>query len=341
MKIVETEKKLCECCMEVHDVQRVLIKENNVFKSVSIDYEAEYFYCGRADEIYADEEMIKVNDIAMKNAYRRTCGLLTTDEIIAIRRKYGIGQSDLCLLLGWGGKTITRYEGHQVQDNAHDTILRKLADDPEWFLTLLKSVKDSLSPAAYSKYQKAGVQLYERDHDLYLRRAIFSKYACFLNAPEITGNRKLSLDIVVDMIRYFADSSLVTSLYKVKLMKMLWYSDALSYKRRQYAMTGMAYQALPMGAVPIAHDFIIDLSGIHYEEIEIGDGTAYQFLPTRDKEYPHLAPDDIEILNVIIQRFGMASKDEIVSAMHKEEAYIKTAPRDIIQFKHAENLSLE
>jgi len=35
----------------------------------------------------------------------------------------GISQSDLCLLLGWGGKTITRYESHQVQDIAHDTIL--------------------------------------------------------------------------------------------------------------------------------------------------------------------------------------------------------------------------
>lgn len=30
----------------------------------------------------------------------------------AIRARYGISQSDLCLLLGWGGKTITRYESH-------------------------------------------------------------------------------------------------------------------------------------------------------------------------------------------------------------------------------------
>lgn len=29
------------------------------------------------------------------------------------------------MLLGWGGKTITRYESHQVQDKAHDTILKK------------------------------------------------------------------------------------------------------------------------------------------------------------------------------------------------------------------------
>lgn len=276
----------------------------------------------------------------MKNAYRKANGLLTTDEIIAVRARYGISQSDFCLLLGWGGKTITRYESHQVQDNAHDTILRKLDDDPEWFLELLKSAKDSLSPASYDKYQKAAMQLYGNNHDIYLKRAIFSKYARFMDNPEFTGAKQLSLDVVADIIRYFANSVLISSLYKVKLMKMLWYSDALSYKRRGHAITGMVYQALPMGAVPIAHDSIIDLSEIHYEGIEMGDGTAYQFLPTESKEYPHLTAEDIGILDVVIQRFGNASKDEIVNAMHREAAYTEAAPRDIIQFKYAENLSL-
>lgn len=339
MKTMNTEKRICECCMEEHEVQRVLIRENNVFKGVSVDYDAEYFYCSRADEIYADEGMISVNDIAMKNAYRKVSGLLTTDEIIAIRGKYGISQSDLCLLLGWGGKTVTRYESHQVQDNAHDTILRKLDADPEWFLVLLKEAKGLLSAASYSKYFRAGTSLYGKEHDIYLKRAIFSRYARYTGNPEFTGAVELNLDRVVDVIRYFANSALVTGLYKVKLMKMLWYSDALSYKRRQHAITGMVYQALPMGAVPIAHDSIIDLSGVRYEEIEIGDGTAYRFLPTENKVYPYLAPEDIEILDAVIGRFGKATKDEIVNAMHKEKAYIETDVRDIIQFKHAASLS--
>lgn len=58
---------------------------------------------------------------------------------------YGISQSDLCILLGWGGKTITRYEGHQVQDKAHDTILKKIDRDSEWLLSLLSNAKDNLT----------------------------------------------------------------------------------------------------------------------------------------------------------------------------------------------------
>lgn len=45
------------------------------------------------------------------------------------------------------------------------------------------------------------------------------------------GNADLSLDKVVDVIRYFASSKNVTNLYKVKLMKLMWYADVLAYKK--------------------------------------------------------------------------------------------------------------
>ncbi len=109
-------------------------------------------YCDAADELYMDEHQIQDNDIKMKDAYRRLEGLLTSEDICNIRGKYGITQSDLCKLLGWGGKTITRYESHQVQDKAHDMILKKLDQDPKWFLTLLKEAKGSLTEEAYQKY---------------------------------------------------------------------------------------------------------------------------------------------------------------------------------------------
>ena len=160
MKKIRAEKRLCECCMEEHEVQVVLKEEQNIFKGATVDYDAEYFYCDRSDEFYADENMIASNDIAMKNAYRTACGLLTTDAVVAIRKKYGISQSDLCIVLGWGGKTIARYEGHQVQDRAHDTILRKIDDDPEWFLSLLEAARSSLSSSTYEKSRNAGVKAY-------------------------------------------------------------------------------------------------------------------------------------------------------------------------------------
>lgn len=340
MNILRRELMRCPCCMEEHEVQTITVIENNVFKSVPVEYMAEYLYCDQADETFADERQISLNDINMKNAYREKMSLLTSHQIAAIRARYGISQSDLCLLLGWGGKTITRYESHQVQDIAHDTILRKLDSDPEWFLQLLRTEKEAFSVSSYEKYMEAGITLFEQEHDLYLKSAIMSKYARFLNNSEVTGGKILSLDVVVDMIRYYANSSIMTNLFRVKLMKLLWYADALSYKRRGHSISGLVYRALPMGAVPVAYESIVDLSTIHCEEIEIGDGVGYKFLPTKDKHYTHLTLEDREILDAVIQRFGKASKSQIVEAMHQEDAYIKTAPHDIIQFKYTQTLGL-
>ena len=340
MKILKTEHRLCPCCMEEHDVQTIEVTEKNVFKGTPVEYPAVYTYCDRADETYAEEQQISANDISMKNAYRKKMKLLTSYQIAAIRSRYGISQSDLCLLLGWGGKTITRYESHQVQDIAHDTILRKLDSDPEWFLQLLQAEQASLSAASYAKYAEAGTTLFEQDHDIYLKSAIMARYARFLHNPEVNGNRMLSLDVVVDMIRYYANSASVSGLFRVKLMKMLWYADALAYKRLGQAISGLVYRALPMGAVPLAYESIVDLSTIRCEEIEMGDGTGYRFLPTEDKEYPHLSHEGTEILDTIIHRFGQVSTAEIVETMHQEDAYTKTALHDIIPFKYAQTLSL-
>ena len=137
MKTIKSEKRLCTCCMEEHEVKTVLVREYATFKNVKVMYDASYLYCDIADELYMDEQQMQENDIKLKDAYRREEGLLTSTQISGIREKYNISQRDLCILLGWGGKTITRYESHQVQDKAHDTILKKIDQDPEWFLALL------------------------------------------------------------------------------------------------------------------------------------------------------------------------------------------------------------
>lgn len=340
MKVIKSEKRLCTCCMEEHEVKTVLVKEQFVFKNVNVSYEASYLYCDIAEELYMDEQLMQENDIRLKDAYRKAEGLLTTAEISGIRAKYGISQRDLCILLGWGGKTITRYERHQVQDKAHDTILKKLDQDPEWFLSLLDDTKDRLSMEAYEKYLNAATILYEKDRDFYLRKAIEASYAKFHGNRMFHGNAELSLDKAVDVIRYFASSVQISDLYKVKLMKLMWYADALSYKNRGAAITGLVYQALPMGAVPVGHNSIIDLRRVPCEEIEMGETTAYYFSLKGETSFPYLSDEDKNILDIVIEKLGKMTKNEIISFMHKEQAYIETECRDVIPFKYAKSLQI-
>ena len=43
---------------------------------------------------------------------------------------------------------------------------------------------------------------------------------------------------------------------------------------------------------------------------------------------------------MVIQKLVYMSKNDIIAFMHKEQAYVETAPRDVIQFKYAESLQI-
>ena len=340
MKVIKIENGICSCCMENHEVKTVKIIDSINYKNTEVEYEALYFYCDKADEYYMDEHMMKINDISMKDEYRKKKGFLTSREIYELRLKYNISQKDFCMLLGWGEKTITRYERHQVQDKAHDTILKKIDSDPEWFLALLEESKNNVSIEVYKKYYESARELYEENQDLYLRKSIEARYLIYKDKSLLNGNTTLSLDKVVAVIRYFANSGNVNNLYKVKLMKLLWYADALSYKLRKHSITGLVYQALPMGAVPIAHEIIINLQNVPCEEVDIGETSAYYFHVEEDDCFVDLSDEEKGILDTVIDSLGLMSKRDIVEFMHNEQAYKETKIKDIIQFKYSSSLQI-
>ena len=318
MNKIKSEKRLCLICMEEHEVDTVEVMETEVFKDEEVSFIATYEYCSNADEYLEIEEMIKANSLAMKDAYREKAGLLTSAEIVGIRRKYNVSQKDFSEILDWGRATITRYENHQVQDRAHDDVLRKIDHDPKWFLEMLKRAKERISEKSFTKcYHKASEQ-YKKKQNQYLIDSIQAIYAD-LKDENLTGRAVLNLSKVVEMINYFA--SKVASLHKVKLMKMLWYSDSLHYKREGRAISGLAYSALPMGVAPEGYEQIVLLDGVKYDTVMYGKDVCYRFKTAPGFEIKELTQSEIKTLNDAIQQLGNLNTEEIVHKMHEEEAY--------------------
>jgi len=337
MNRIKSEKKLCLICMEVHEVETVEIIETEIFKDEKISFTATYEYCSVADEYLETEEMIKANSLAMKDAYRKKTGLLTSREIIMIREKYGVSQKDFSEILGWGRATITRYENHQVQDRAHDDILRKIGSDPKWFLEILKRSKERISEKAFNKYYHEASEQFKKSRNQYLIDSIQAIYAD-LEDEILTGKTRLNLTKVVEMINYLASN--VVNLHKVKLMKMLWYSDNLHFKRKGVSISGLAYRALPMGAVPEGYEQIVLLDGVKYETMWYEDNIGYKFYPAPGFEIKELTQDEIKTLNDVIRQVGNLNTEEIVHKMHEEKAYRCTDSNCIIPYSFAKELTI-
>ena len=337
MKVLQSEHKLCLSCMEEHRVDLVKVVEQSIFKEVDVEFTAVYEYCSNADAFLETEGMIRGNDLALKDEYRKKVGLLTSEEIKMIRETYGISQKDFSEILDWGLATITRYENHQVQDRAHDDVLRTVASDPKWFLEKLKSAKNRLSPRAYAKYFHETKEQFSKRKNQYLRDAIYAIYANFEDVDE-TGGVELNLDKVVEIINYLAFK--VSSLYKVKLMKMLWYADALNFKRHGRSIAGLVYSALPMGAVPEGYDQFVLLDGVYFDVV-LYDDIAYRFKPAPNFTVKLLSEQEIASLDKVIRELGTLNTPQIVEKMHQETAYKHTASNSIISYLLAKDLSLD
>lgn len=335
MRTINTRKCVCPCCMEEHEIQKVCVNEQANFKNVDVEYEAEYMYCDKTEELYADEEQLSKNDILMKEAYRKKQGLLTSQEISKIRQMYDISQGNLCTLLGWGQKTITRYEGHQIQDRAHDMVLRKIGEDPEWFIELLEENRKSFPVEMYYKYLEKATEHYEEKQDYYLQKTIEAKYAKYYRNDEIHGNTTLSLEKVVSVIRYFAEK--VDMLDKIKLMNLIWYADVLSYQLRGYAITGLIYQLDETRAVPIAEEFIIDLKDVPCKEVKTGETYTYFFkLEQEDQEKTILTEEEKHILDIVINKLGKLKNQEIVSFVDNETGGNIKANKNLLLFRYTD-----
>ena len=70
MTIKKVERRLCPCCMEVHDVRTIAGREASVYKEIPVEFDVEYYNCDLADETYAYEQQLSANYASMKNAYQ-------------------------------------------------------------------------------------------------------------------------------------------------------------------------------------------------------------------------------------------------------------------------------
>ncbi|HEV7588213.1 MAG TPA: type II toxin-antitoxin system MqsA family antitoxin [Longimicrobium sp.] len=98
----------------------------------SVAVEDEFYRCTRCrEEVYRPGMM----DAVMRRAtakIREEDGLLTPDEVRAVRRKFGLTQPEFERLLGVGANTVVRWErGTVPQGSAADSLLRLLDEFTE------------------------------------------------------------------------------------------------------------------------------------------------------------------------------------------------------------------
>ena len=242
--LIEKIKEDCPICNKIHLVEKRKRINKTKIKDEIIEYEEVYLLCPKTNEEeneYANAELMDTNLLNARDAYRKQKNLLTSQEIKSIRKKYEITQLEMAKLLGLGEVTITRYETKQIQDEAHDKIMKLIDENALMALDYLEKNKESFK-------NKERYEIIENN----IKRVILKETLNYLNKQEIeakyvdysketieNGNKTLDINKIETITNYVAQN--YPNLYKVKLMKLLWYIDCISYKEDNKSLTGLVY----------------------------------------------------------------------------------------------------
>ena len=103
-----------------------------VYRGESIVVEGiEHFACPNCGEYSVSAEESKKLSRALANVFAERQGLLAPDQIVALRKKYNLNQSDFQKVLGVTGVTTSRWEtGRTQQTKPVDNLMRMMDKHP-------------------------------------------------------------------------------------------------------------------------------------------------------------------------------------------------------------------
>lgn len=290
------------------------------------------------NEAYSTKQMNKIHE-----TYDRLFGGMSIEEIKAVRAQYkGLGTRPFSKIIGIGSASLTRHESGDTPSEKYMNIYRELKENPSSIWKYFEQNKHELSPRELKKTEeiltnwehgRTGIAIQDDEEII---EAIHKPYEFSV----MNGNLPFNLEKLIQMILYFTR----IGINKTKLMKLLWYSDFVQYKRQSVSMSGTTYIRLPFGPVPKDHEIMLahlkHMDVITIEETILNDeGWVMMSVKAKQDFLPDLFNEhELSILEEVESKFREFGSRKISQYSHEERAWIETESEQIISYKFAEHL---
>lgn len=121
---MNSNKLYCMNCGFIENYKNINKIKTYEINGEKITCEVNVKICMVCGEELSGEKTIDEELKIFREEYKRCHNLLTSEEIKEIRKKLGMTQKEFANYLGFGEKTITRYELGQIQEVANDNLMR-------------------------------------------------------------------------------------------------------------------------------------------------------------------------------------------------------------------------
>ncbi len=296
------------------------------------------YKCEDTGEQFEDDAFSQLNYNQLVNQYRVKYSIPFPEQIIAIREQYNLPAVKMSEILGFGTNGYRQYEGGEVPNQSNAKLIQ-LAEDPREFKKLVNyctSLEHKVIEKTYQTVENLLEEQKKNKFEKQLENYFFG--SCLPNS--LTGFKAPDFKKFSEMLVFFTEK---LEPWKTKLNKLLFYADFIMHQQTGFSMSGVQYQAIPMGPVPKNFNSIFeyfankDELDIYYTSFPNG-GTGEQFKPNANKAFNSELFNEIEleILNSVAERFKNTSTNEIIDISHKEKAWLENnEERKLIDYNYS------
>lgn len=310
----------CPYCDGIATLQKE-VKEvayrKDIFKIV-----AHFYKCEKCKEEFTTTEADTISLTQVHNQYRKKNNIPFPDEIAGIRKKYELSATKMSEVLGLGANGYSNYENGEIPTPAYGNLISAAAE-PQTFMSFLEKAKEHFSDNAFKKAKERVAYLISKGDEYANLR---SSLNVFGEANNYTGFKKPEPAKIANLITYFIQHSKSDFNDKLKLNKLLFYTDFRHYKNHGTSISGLSYRAIKYGPVPANYDniyvYLENEQLISSQFLKLSNGAAREVLLSEaDFDKDLFSEQEKETIAIIIEKFANISSWDIVDLSHKEKAW--------------------
>ena len=270
------------------------------------------------------------------NQYRAKYGIPYTDEIIALREKYGLSATKMSAILGFGVNQYRLYEMGEVPSESNGKLIRS-AMNPHAFKDLVNNSRHQLTDREYAKITARVEEVIKQIPAWYEERGAVGRIFRTRRGIE-NGFAPQSMVRLKNLLLYVIEQ--MGEVFQTKMNKVLFYIDFLSYRESGMAISGLAYNAIEFGPVPQRWDRVYSaFDEIVPESRLVHDQESTALTASAEADMSCFTEQERAIIEAVCAKMKGLSAHDISELSHNEPAWQKHLQKEgTIPFEEAFSL---
>lgn len=283
---------------------------------------AHYYKCEKCDEEFTTTESDTITIKQVHNQYREKNSIPFPEEIFAIREKYELSAAKMSDVLGLGTNGYGNYEKGEMPLPAIANLITTSAK-PIIFSELLDKAKAHFSSSAFQKAKDKVQFLIDQETHSKSINAFLNIYSVPNN---YTGYSTPNPDKIASLIATFIQNCKPEYNDKLKLNKLLFFTDFCHYKNYAQSISGLSYRAIQYGPVPSNYDniytYLENEQIIFSDWIRLSNGGAKEIFKSESEfDQKMFSQDELETIESVIKTFSDTSTWDTMEHSHQEKAW--------------------